>query len=162
MESTRRSLLHRLALGAAALPFAGAALLALRAMWQRVGTGRPPSLPLARPQDVPETGILERSVRYRRRRGAALEDVTEKLFLTRVGGEIVALSGICTHLQCPVQLREIDASGGAAAPFVCKCHDGRFGPAGEVAGGPPRTPLPRLPIRVPADPAGTIELLGDG
>ncbi len=58
------------------------------------------------------------------------------------GGEIVALSAICTHLGCIVQWEKNKQD------FLCPCHAGRYSPDGAVISGPPPKPLARLPIAV--------------
>lgn len=162
MSESRRGFLGRISTWVAAVPVLGTAAVALRAALAIRSGGRPPRLPLGRAADVPQQGILPRTISYRRRSGPALQSVTETVYLTRdAGGAILALSGECTHLQCPVTLRKVEAGEDREAPFVCKCHDGKFGPTGDVVAGPPRAPLQRLRIQVPAEPDGTIELLGD-
>jgi menaquinol-cytochrome c reductase iron-sulfur subunit len=54
----------------------------------------------------------------------------------------VAISTRCAHLGCPV--RYIQAS----QKFVCPCHGGVYGFAGQVEGGPPVRPLDRFYTRV--------------
>jgi menaquinol-cytochrome c reductase iron-sulfur subunit len=54
----------------------------------------------------------------------------------------VAISTRCAHLGCPV--RYIQAS----RKFVCPCHGGVYGFAGQVEGGPPVRPLDRFYTRV--------------
>jgi menaquinol-cytochrome c reductase iron-sulfur subunit len=56
--------------------------------------------------------------------------------------EFVALSTRCMHLGCPV--RYVDA----AKRFICPCHGGVYGFAGQVDGGPPVRPLDRFYTRV--------------
>lgn len=56
------------------------------------------------------------------------------------GGELVALSAVCTHLGCIVQwVKE-------KQQFACPCHGGQFATDGTVLGGPPPRPLTRIPI----------------
>jgi len=69
------------------------------------------------------------------------------VLVRREGGDLVALSAVCTHLGCIVQW-EKEKKG-----FLCPCHAGRFSPEGTVISGPPPKPLARLPFIV-AD--GTI------
>jgi cytochrome b6-f complex iron-sulfur subunit len=58
------------------------------------------------------------------------------------GGELVALSAVCTHLGCIVQW-EKDTHN-----FLCPCHAGHYTPDGAVTAGPPPRPLPKLPFSV--------------
>jgi len=58
------------------------------------------------------------------------------------GGDLVALSAVCTHLGCIVQWDKEKQS------FLCPCHGGRFSPEGAVISGPPPKQLGRLPFAV--------------
>ncbi len=60
----------------------------------------------------------------------------------RIGGEVVALSLLCTHMGCAVTWDE------ARALYVCPCHDGRFAADGTTVAGPPPRPLDRVAVRV--------------
>lgn len=74
-------------------------------------------------------------------------------FLVNRGGEIAALSGVCTHLGCLLQLNA------AARRLDCPCHSAAFGLDGNVLfKHMPDTlpPLPRLESRVRD---GQIEVL---
>lgn len=75
-------------------------------------------------------------------------------FVQRVNGELLAVSGICTHLGCRLRLNL------PAGRLDCPCHLTSFSPDGEVLNhqlptGPP--PLPHLPVR---ESNGVIEVLG--
>lgn len=67
------------------------------------------------------------------------------------GRDYLALSNICTHLGCRV--RWIDDED----IFFCPCHNGVFGPDGEVLAGPPPAPLDHYETRVEG---GQIYILG--
>jgi Rieske Fe-S protein len=57
-------------------------------------------------------------------------------------GEVVAYSGLCTHLGCGFRWN---------APrqrFECPCHTAAFGLDGRVLSGPPPRPLDTLPTKV--------------
>lgn len=57
--------------------------------------------------------------------------------------EVVAFSAVCTHAGCQVSY---DSS---ANEFVCPCHGGRYSASsGAVLGGPPPSPLPKIPARI--------------
>ena len=58
------------------------------------------------------------------------------------GGELVALSAVCTHLGCIVQWQS------DRQDFLCPCHAGRYSAEGKVVSGPPPKPLVRLPFTV--------------
>lgn len=61
-------------------------------------------------------------------------------FLVRRGGRLFALSSLCTHRRCTLNLAP-DRS------FICPCHGSTFAPEGAVTRGPARRNLPRLPVR---------------
>ena len=74
-------------------------------------------------------------------------------FVQRTGGEVHAVSGICTHLGCRLALDV------AALRLNCPCHRTAFAVDGAVAfhqlpAAPP--PLPRLEVR---ENAGNVEVL---
>lgn len=56
-------------------------------------------------------------------------------FLVRRGGQLFALSAICTHRRCKLDA-EPDRS------FYCHCHGSTFDPAGKVTEGPAKRNLP--------------------
>jgi cytochrome b6-f complex iron-sulfur subunit len=58
------------------------------------------------------------------------------------GGELVALSAVCTHLGCVVQWEKYKQD------FLCPCHAGHYNADGIVTAGPPPRPLPKLPFTV--------------
>lgn len=58
------------------------------------------------------------------------------------GGELVALSAVCTHLGCIVQWEK------EKQQFLCPCHGGLFSTEGTVLGGPPPRPLAKIPLTV--------------
>ena len=51
-------------------------------------------------------------------------------------GELHLMSARCTHMGCTVAWSATDRL------FECPCHGSRFGPGGEVVGGPATRPLP--------------------
>jgi menaquinol-cytochrome c reductase iron-sulfur subunit len=56
--------------------------------------------------------------------------------------ETVVMSNICTHLACRVKWQEEHNI------FHCPCHDGDFGPQGEIIKGPQDRPLDRFASKV--------------
>jgi cytochrome b6-f complex iron-sulfur subunit len=50
-------------------------------------------------------------------------------------GQLVALSAVCTHLNCTVRYEPDTGT------IHCPCHNGRFDLAGHVISGPPPAPL---------------------
>jgi len=68
-------------------------------------------------------------------------------YLVNDGGEVHAVSAICTHMGCRVV--PADRQAGAAAPaFACLCHGSRFSPSGRVLSGHARKPLPPIEVRI--------------
>jgi Rieske Fe-S protein len=58
-------------------------------------------------------------------------------FIIRRGGQLTALSAICTHRQCKLEAEQ-------DRTFYCPCHDSTFDPTGHVTGGPAKRDLPKL------------------
>jgi Rieske Fe-S protein len=56
-------------------------------------------------------------------------------FVVRRGGQLTALSAICTHRHC-----KLDAEPDRT--FYCPCHDSTFDAAGKVTKGPAKRDLP--------------------
>lgn len=162
-EPDRRGFLAASASFLASLPFAGGLFVLVRSglapAYSDLAERLP--LPLCRLKDVPGDDIRRVPVSFEMRVGPSVENFSTAVFVTRhpLTREVLALSGQCTHLGCPVQLRDVEKSGEAEAPLRCPCHGGKFSRTGEVLDGPPPRPLPRLPVRVPDDPDGMIELL---
>ena len=77
-------------------------------------------------------------------------------YVLRQDGRLLALSAVCTHRRCKVDVRP-DRS------FACKCHGSTFDQTGRVTKGPAPRDLPELAttvdsaqhllVRVPAAPA---------
>ena len=67
-----------------------------------------------------------------------------RLWVYSDAGELHAISAICTHLGCTVGAQ---AGGG----FFCPCHGSRFGPNGDVVGGPAPRPLVHLELSISPD-----------
>ncbi|MDH3517353.1 MAG: ubiquinol-cytochrome c reductase iron-sulfur subunit [Acidimicrobiia bacterium] len=83
---------------------------------------------------VPETGVVE--VRAAR------------AFLTRINGEVVAISEKCTHLGCRTPYCA------SSNQFECPCHGSVFNRAGEYREGPAPRGMDRYPIEI--DETGII------
>jgi cytochrome b6-f complex iron-sulfur subunit len=60
--------------------------------------------------------------------------------LRRPGGELVALSMVCTHWGCDVDWDK------SAARFDCPCHGSKFDAMGQVLEGPADEPLATYPV----------------
>lgn len=86
-------------------------------------------------KDVPEGGIIEP-----RTDG-------DPLFLTKVGGVVMALGSTCTHAGCNVAFGEI-----TGRTISCPCHGSEFDlQTGEAVKGPAEKPLRKYKIRVEGD-----------
>lgn len=161
-STDRRGFLATMTIALGSVPVLGGLVVALRTALAPAHARRPERLPLCKVEEVPDDDVLERSVSFRMRQGPRVEDFTRVVFVTRDpdSGQILAMSGECTHLTCPVQKREVrKLSGDDKAPLACPCHGGRFSRTGEVLDGPPPRPLRRLKIQLPEDSKGMIWLL---
>ncbi len=163
-STDRRGFLGAMTIALGSVPVLGGLIVALRTALAPAHSERPDRFPLCKVSEVPDDDILERSVSFRMRLGPRVEDFTRVVFVTRdpASGEILAMSGECTHLTCPVQKREVvKLKGDDVAPLACPCHGGRFSRTGEVLDGPPPRPLRRLKIQLPDpdDDDGMIWLL---
>ncbi len=72
-------------------------------------------------------------------------------FVFRDEAGFYAISATCTHLGCTVSRAE--------QGFACPCHGSKFGPGGNVRGGPAPRPLPWL--EVTRAPDGELVVLAD-
>ncbi|MEZ5964760.1 MAG: ubiquinol-cytochrome c reductase iron-sulfur subunit [Planctomycetota bacterium] len=156
-SSSRRGFFAAVTVALGAVPVVGGLFAALRAALAPPATEKPDRIPLCRLDQVPETGIVERAIAYQVRRGASVENVAKVVFVTRDANtqQVIAMSGECTHLACPVHLNA-DKDG---PPLACPCHGGRFSATGEVLDGPPPRPLRRLDLELPADGKGMIHVV---
>jgi len=85
---------------------------------------------------IPEKDVAEGEAKFFEFAGSSAVLVRKK------GGELVALSAVCTHLGCIVQWEKEQQD------FLCPCHAGHYSPDGVVTAGPPPRPLPKLPFVV--------------
>ncbi len=159
--ASRRGFLGFITITFGAVPILGGLLAALRAALAPAATHQPARIPLCRADQVPESGIVERALSYQVRRGPSVENVARVVFVTRdpQSKAIIAMSGECTHLACPVHLAKAKDQDAASAPLQCPCHGGKFSPTGEVLDGPPPRPLTRLTLELPADGKGMIHVV---
>jgi Rieske Fe-S protein len=66
------------------------------------------------------------------------------LAVTRVSqGEVIAVSRVCTHEGCTVNL-----PSSAGATMDCPCHGSRFRTSGQVVNGPASRPLFQFATRI--------------
>jgi cytochrome b6-f complex iron-sulfur subunit len=69
-----------------------------------------------------------------------------KIFVVRLpGGELRAMSALCTHQGCTVEWDE------AGRKFDCPCHGSQFTEAGAVTAGPAVRPLPKYETLLDGD-----------
>ncbi len=98
---------------------------------------------LAHWDELPDDGYLRVSVPMEIDRGWRTVTVRSTVFVRRDGDDrAVVLSGLCTHMGCPVQW------SAGERQFVCPCHDGRFTADGDVLSGPVPRPLDRFPTTI--------------
>jgi Rieske Fe-S protein len=143
-ETPRRSFLGGLVVAAGSLPIVGTLIAAARIMLSPARCEGGGEVVVCKLSDVPKDGVLARTVSYRTRSGAFLEDVQRPVFLRLLSdGRVICLSGECTHLGCPVHF----AAG--AGRFECPCHGGAFSADGTVVAGPPPAPLARFEVLEP-------------
>lgn len=64
----------------------------------------------------------------------------KKIALIKMSGEVYALSLVCTHLGCTVEVN--------ASRIACPCHGSLFDHRGEVVRGPASRPLARHEVRL--------------
>lgn len=83
------------------------------------------------PESVPEIGVVEVPA--------------ARAYLTRLNGEIVALSEKCTHLGCRVPFCE------SSGQFECPCHGSVFNRVGDYLAGPAPRGMDRYPVDVGED-----------
>ena len=74
----------------------------------------------------------------------------ERVALLREGETLLALSLVCTHLGCAVNV--------ATDGLSCPCHGSRFDRQGRVLQGPADRPLPRLEL---VENNGVVEVLAE-
>lgn len=74
------------------------------------------------------------------------------IYILRTPEGYVAVSPICTHLGCTV-----DVEG---ARLVCPCHGSTYDRSGRVVRGPAERPLRRYPVQMRTD--GILEIMLDG
>lgn len=68
-----------------------------------------------------------------------------RVFLIRKGNSFRAVSAVCTHLGCTVNLNPDGKS------FACPCHGSRFDEQARVIGGPAPRPLAWFPVSLSRD-----------
>jgi Rieske Fe-S protein len=78
---------------------------------------------------------------------------TDPLYvLSLASGQFMALSPICTHLGCTVEM--------SGQRLVCPCHGSTYDREGNVLQGPAERPLRRFPSRLTSDGLLVIDVEG--
>lgn len=85
---------------------------------------------------VPEESVPEDSV---------VEVRAARAYLTRIDGEVVAISEKCTHLGCRVPWCD------SSKQFECPCHGSVFNRAGDHRAGPAPRGMDRYPVEIGSD-----------
>ncbi len=70
------------------------------------------------------------------------EHLGRQIVVIKVGGEVHAFDGACTHLGCVIQW------DGAARSFKCPCHGAAFSNTGAPVSGPVNIPLRRVEFTI--------------
>jgi len=83
------------------------------------------------------------------------EGWTDPLYVLALDqGRFTALSPICTHLGCTVEM--------SGERLVCPCHGSTYDREGTVLQGPAERPLRRFPSRITPEGLLVIEVGGEG
>ena len=85
---------------------------------------------------IPEKDVVEGDAKFFTFAGASAVLVRKR------GGELIALSAVCSHLGCIVQWEKDKQD------FLCPCHGGQYNAYGAVTAGPPPRPLAKIPFIV--------------
>lgn len=85
---------------------------------------------------IPDKDVIEGEAKFFEFAGSSAVLVRKR------GGDLVALSAVCTHLGCIVQWEM------GKQDFLCPCHGGHYSADGVVTAGPPPKPLKKLPFTV--------------
>ena len=64
-------------------------------------------------------------------------DTSNKILLVNIGGNISALTSVCTHAGCSTDW----VYSSSSEIFQCRCHNSEFDPEGAVVSGPANKPL---------------------
>lgn len=125
-EVQRRTFLSRAWKSGLALIAAAGAWTTWDLLQPQATTGFGGKVRAVSPDAVPETGVVAVPA--------------ARAYLTRINGEVVAISEKCTHLGCRVPYCE------SSNQFECPCHGSVFNRAGELRAGPSPRGLDRYPL----------------
>ncbi len=106
-----------------------------------------PALRYMIPPPVPESTsrsvVAAKVIELKRNSGKVFQFGSKPALLIRTArGEFVALSAVCTHLNCTVQYRD------DLRQVWCACHNGLYDLAGRNVSGPPPRPLETFEVHV--------------
>lgn len=141
----RRSFLTRLGLAAIGLGVVGQAYAFLRSLVPNVLYEEPPRFKVGAPDRFNE-GV------------SFLDD--RRVFIFREKNTFQAMSAVCTHLGCTVNLRRLNQAQTVRAggrellekqEFLCPCHGSRYYADGTNYAGPAPRPLPFFRLEVSPD-----------
>ena len=127
MSRDRRDFLMTLGIGAGVAGIAAQAGASLRSLIPNVSYDAPTTVKLGLPAEFPD-GLKFLP--------------NERLFVFRTGNVYHAVSAVCTHLGCTVQLRPDGQS------IWCACHNGLYDLEGRNVSGPPPRPLEAYVVHV--------------
>jgi Rieske Fe-S protein len=122
-----------------------AAAAALAGCGEVGGSSGSPSAPVTPPPITGETRVPLMAVGETVPASANLVGgLQTPLAVTRVSqGEVIAVSRVCTHEGCTVNL-----PSSAGATMDCPCHGSRFRTSGQVVNGPASRPLFQFATRI--------------
>lgn len=90
------------------------------------------------PVDVPTLFSFTRT----RQLGWERSATSYGVYVLRAGGQVLALSNVCTHLSCRVTW------SAERNTYLCPCHDGHFARDGAIVSGPQPRPLDRFALKI--------------
>ncbi len=82
------------------------------------------------------------TLRFSRLDGATEVVDRRVVYLVKSGDDVRALDSTCTHLGCRTRYNA------ETRRIECPCHGGLYDAEGNVIGGPPPSPLARIPTRI--------------
>lgn len=135
-QAQRRSFLKSLSLGSLGLALAGMALGVWKSLTPKA---------FREPSSKVKVGYLDDYPL-----GTFRKLADRNLFVFRREQGIAAISAVCTHLGCIVELRE--------DVFVCPCHGSYFDARGNVLAGPAPAPLPWYEVSFAPDGKLVVDL----
>ena len=127
----RRQFFVRLGLGSLAVAGAGTAVFAYQFLSPNVLYEPSPVVNAGKPASYPPESVTL--------------DPATGIFVVRETQGFYALSAVCTHLGCTVNI------GAGGTGFHCPCHGSQFDDNGSVVSGPAPKPLPSYAVSLSRD-----------